>query len=195
MQEASNSHPSTTFAGLMSTLTGSPPRPAASWAEDALPEDVAVLSYEQALRAQSRWRPESPGENLFACSSAEAKAAIPTPPAERDSVAAPPGASPAKESLNPPSLKSASVTIRMSQVESEALHQRATEAGMTVSAYLRYCAMEVESLRGLVRQTTAELKEAMAAAKPTRREASLSWRQRIAGWITPWRELRQTARA
>jgi hypothetical protein len=57
-------------------------------------------------------------------------------------------------------LRSASVTIRMSKAECARLHRRAAEAGLTVSAYLRSCALEAESLRAEVKQTLAELKAA-----------------------------------
>ena len=55
-------------------------------------------------------------------------------------------------------LRSASVTIRLSKAESAKLHQRAGESGLTVSAYLRACALEAETLRAQVKQALAELK-------------------------------------
>ncbi len=63
-------------------------------------------------------------------------------------------AAPARES----DLRSASVTIRLSQAECARLHQRATEAGLTVSAYLRSCTVEADALRAQVKQALAELK-------------------------------------
>ena len=41
-------------------------------------------------------------------------------------------------------LRTASVTIRLSTAECARLHQRAAEAGLTVSAYLRSCMLEAE---------------------------------------------------
>lgn len=64
-------------------------------------------------------------------------------------------------------LKCASITIRLSQTECVQLRLRANEAGMTVSAYLRSCAFEVESLRAMVKQTMAQLRTANAPARPT----------------------------
>ncbi len=55
-------------------------------------------------------------------------------------------------------LKSASITIRMSTSECEQLRKRAAEAGLTVSAYLRSCTFEAESLRALVKETLAQLR-------------------------------------
>ena len=47
-------------------------------------------------------------------------------------------------------LKSASITIRLSKAECAQLRRRAAEAGLTVSAYLRSCTFEAESLRAEV---------------------------------------------
>ena len=47
------------FAGLLSTLASPPPDAAADtplWNESDLGEDVAMLSYERALRAHARYR-------------------------------------------------------------------------------------------------------------------------------------------
>ena len=81
-------------------------------------------------------------------------------------------------------LKSASITIRLSREECEQLRKRAAEAGLTVSAYMRSCTFEAESLRALVKETLAQLREPTRekeAAKPVVRR---SWRQRLA-WIWP----------
>lgn len=55
-------------------------------------------------------------------------------------------------------LKSTSVTVRLSRSECLQLRQRAGEAGLTVSAYLRSCTFEAESLRALVKETLAKLR-------------------------------------
>src|ERR1700677_3463737 len=47
----------------------------------------------------------------------------------------------------------------LSRAECARLHQRAAEAGLTVSAYLRSCMVEAEALRAQVKQALAELKE------------------------------------
>jgi hypothetical protein len=57
-------------------------------------------------------------------------------------------------------VKRASITIRLSEPECAQLRQRAAEAGLTVSAYLRSCAFEVETLRTQVKQTLAQLRTA-----------------------------------
>jgi hypothetical protein len=55
-------------------------------------------------------------------------------------------------------LKSASITIRLSRAECAQLRQRAAEAGLTISAYLRSCAVEAESLRAQVMDTLAQMR-------------------------------------
>ena len=59
--------------------------------------------------------------------------------------------------------RTASITIRLSEAECAQLRQRAAESGLTVSAYLRSCTLEVESLRAQVKDTLAQLR----APKPT----------------------------
>jgi hypothetical protein len=180
----SQSSPSiSSFAGLLATLASSPPSPPSDAADDAsllsssdLGEDVATLSYERALRAHARYRPanrdldrdsdwvdKSPTPAGDPGSGAHADAWIETGAggaihAAGAAVAADaaPGlqTGPARES----DLRSASVTIRLSRAECTRLHQRAAEAGLTVSAYLRSCAVEAEALREQVKQALAELR-------------------------------------
>jgi hypothetical protein len=53
----------------------------------------------------------------------------------------------------------------MSKVECAQLHRRAEEAGLSVSAYLRSCTFEAESLRAMVKETMAQLRTAKAQPK------------------------------
>jgi predicted DNA binding CopG/RHH family protein len=64
--------------------------------------------------------------------------------------------------------KSSSIHIRLSAAESAQLKQRAAEAGLTVSAYLRSCVLEAESLRAQVKQALAQLRATPIAEKPRR---------------------------
>ncbi|MGA3131629.1 MAG: hypothetical protein ABSD59_12560 [Terracidiphilus sp.] len=181
MQQAPPTQPSPTlssFAGLLATLA-SPPHEAAEeeplWNSSYLGEDVATLSYERALRAHARYRPLDHGVDH----SRDRGDRSPIPPAglgptglkmdagldssvEADAAgaAAEAGAAPAlsKGIATDRDLRSASVTIRMSKAECARLHRRAAEAGLTVSAYLRSCALEAETLRAQVKQALAELK-------------------------------------
>lgn len=141
---------------------------------EGLEDDVVCVSYEQALRSRNY---ASPGKRAgwAVASRVETKAE-----ADRDLAAPQPDRRGAESVIaadctsKPASRKSASVTVRLSQDESERLHQRAEEAGMTVSAYLRSCAFEVEALRAEVKATLTRLRSENAAtpADDTRGAAS-----------------------
>ena len=196
--------PSPTFAGLLAALAA--PAAAAAerrpaWNDDDLADDVATLSYERALRAHVRYRaadrsdrslaqPPDPGTlRIREAFPAEAALAVETSASQ----AAPPSHADAEpeathDQLTGPdrNLKCASITIRLSKAESAQLRKRAAEAGLTVSAYLRSCTFEAESLRALVRDTLAQLRTApakgdQAACVPVRR----SWMQ----WLGRFRPL------
>lgn len=66
------------------------------------------------------------------------------------------------------------ITLRMSAAECEQLRDRAAEAGLSVSAYLRSCAFEVESLRLQVKDTVAKLRDQQA--RPARQFRLWPWR-------------------
>jgi hypothetical protein len=69
----------------------------------------------------------------------------------------------------------------MSKEECAQLHKRAADAGLTVSAYLRSCTFEAESLRAMVKDTMAELRLAKAQAKPVEPTSVSS--SRLGGWL------------
>jgi hypothetical protein len=135
-------------------MAASQGRPA-PWNDEGLADDVASISYEHALRAHARVRPASAGteSELEALPPAATHPGAPHP-------AAPHPAAP---------LKTASITIRLSETECAQLRRRAAEAGLSVSAYLRSCTLEVESLRAQVKQTLSELRS--SAPKPLEHEA------------------------
>ncbi len=162
------------------------------WNSSDLGEDVVSLSYEQALRARARYR--SANRDLDWADKSQARAESPGSGARTDAsietVAA--GASDAANAVysaggaiqgdaapglqtgtaRESDLRSTSVTIRLSQVECTRLHQRAAEAGLTVSAYLRSCAVEAEALRDQVKQALAELKAGTERPKDAREQES-----------------------
>ena len=84
-------------------------------------------------------------------------------------------------------LKSSSITIRLSKTECAQLRKRAAEAGVTVSAYLRSCTFEAESLRAQVKETLAELRLASSRAEqnssPQPRQFWPRWVKRM---FPPW---------
>jgi hypothetical protein len=78
-------------------------------------------------------------------------------------------------------LKSTSITVRLSRAECLQLRTRAGEAGLTVSAYLRSCTFEAESLRALVKDTLAKLRsETPAKGQPVSAPGGRTLRQRLA---------------
>jgi hypothetical protein len=190
MQQPTASSPSPTspsFAGLLAALaapaqttgdfsgkpSSSEKRTASTWNDDDLADDVATLSYESALKAHARYRPTDqsltqlldPVPFCFEEASSALPAAIPQPALRR---AANPEPEPSRLHAAPVerNLKDASITIRMSKEECAQLHRRAAEAGLTVSAYLRSCTFEAESLRTMVKDTMAQLRSVQTQAKP-----------------------------
>ena len=187
------------------------------WSDDGLEDDVATLSYERALRAHARYRnPDplaqdaDPGPNRF---DEPLPAAPAIPRAANRSIASPESGTIFDPIANPEAaadrfqsrqfernLKSASITIRLSKVECAQLHKRAADAGLTVSAYLRSCTFEAESLRAMVKDTLAQLRSAKAEAKPVDPEpVRRSWLGGAAHWLarllTPWHGRQRIARA
>lgn len=192
--------PSPSFAGVLASLAAPASRSRSPWNDDALADDVAVLSYESALRAHARYRPadEPPVAPLPPAKSLAEAPQVPSEPVPAGS----PEAHPISGRPFQPvelKLKTASVTIRMSEAERDQLLRRAGEAGMTVSAYLRSCTFEAESLRAMVKQTLAQLRSAKAALEtsaapqpspgirvPAPGPLSAPF-LRLLHWFAPWR--------
>ena len=192
MQQPAEIPPSPNFAGLLASLAAPAQKSASAWsgerADDGLEDDFATLSYERALRAHARYRTAGPADQSLTQAADPDLIPLPTDvhkPAPETPQTAPTSRQP--ETVSPPAtdsehkLKCASVTIRLSQAECAQLRNRAAEAGLTVSAYLRSCTFEAESLRAMVKDTLARLRtgapvEEPAVCAPTRR----SWFSRVA---------------
>jgi len=129
------------FAKVLAGFTASGKKPPESDL-DGLEDDIATFSYEQDLRTHPAPRTA-------------------TAPAARTASAS--QESPAVSASGQKARRAASVTVRLSASEAEQLHLRAAEAGITVSAYMRSCAFEVDALRAEVKSTVAELRAATAA--------------------------------
>jgi hypothetical protein len=156
------------FAGLLADFAAQEKKFPPVRDEDGLADDVATLTYEHALRAHARYRPAAdPPLNL-----AEQRADAP----RHETSAAQSGRRPCPSPQSPGVRKNSSVTVRLTHEEDVQLRQRAAEAGLTVSAYLRSCAFEVEALRSQVKQTLAELRSAQITAT-----SDSGWRR-----ILPW---------
>jgi Mobilization protein NikA len=120
--------------------------------DDGLADDIAILSYEGTVRRQTSRVHAGPAQASLAQASLD--------PTEVDIRG--PGAQ-GKDSAHPedePDRKSASITIRISQAECAQLRKRADQASLTVSAYMRSCVLEAETLRAQVKEALAELRAA-----------------------------------
>jgi hypothetical protein len=185
MQSPAHIAPNSSFAGLLATLTEP------GWNDDALEDDVATLSYERALRTHARYKSADPTDRsltqaadpapshfdeVFAAS-ADRAAEIPRP-APVSAAGAESGTVPNRSAVFDRNLKNASITIRLSQGECAQLKSRAAEAGITVSAYLRSCTFEAESLRAQVKETLAQLRAASSSPRRFRFGRLLPFLQR-----------------
>ena len=180
MEQPAQTAPSataSTFAGLLASLAAPAQKNAPAWNDDDLADDVATLSYESALKVHARYRPTDQSltqlPDLVPFCFDEVPASTPQPAPRIAAYPAPRATANPQPEFNrlPPvqaerNLKDASITIRMSQAECAQLHRRAAEAGLTVSAYLRSCTFEAESLRAMVKDAMAQLRSAQTQAKP-----------------------------
>jgi len=143
------------FASLLASLTA-PRRGSEDLLDDIPDEDVSTISYEQALRAHTRYRRPEPSP----AQADEVDLSAPKPPQSVQITEW-------VDSDISPSLavnrKAASITLRMSRTECAQLRRRAADAGLTVSAYLRSCIFEVESLRAQVKEALEQLRSTNAA--------------------------------
>jgi hypothetical protein len=207
-----------------------------AWHDDELEDDVATLSYERALSARSQYLKSVSADptDRSLLQPAELRPG-PVHDCEDSFVGSPPDKPEAtqrslpyssahfqpKSSVHLPSafennLKSASITIRLSEVESVQLRQRAAEAGLTISAYLRSCTFEAESLRAQVKEALAQLRSApsspegsgakKAAVNPAGPSSSRStvsrgsepgrsWFEWIWAILPPWHSRQRAVRA
>lgn len=174
-------NPSTSFAGLLAALTTArtrttqrsvPASPSSHFLADNLEDDVATLTYERALQNHARYRSNEPVSTSAFPQASQAASEAPSQPG-KESKAAPKlvTAQSLSSSIDrslPHVKKTASVTLRMSPAEFSQLQQRATEANLSVSAYLRSCTFEAEALRAQVKQAIAELRDHPAGTQPSR---------------------------
>ena len=203
MQEPAESSPSfsaASFARVLASLAAPEPEPvrepepASAPDRDAFAEDICTLSYEQALRAHARYRPADVAElprpraagsaqhrRSEAASPRNAVSASPVSQTRQAPVA--PKTTKRRSTVPRESRKSASITIRLSEAEGAQLRARAAEAGLTVSAYLRSCAFEVEALRTQVKQALIEFRSTASTEEQSPPQRAFSplptWRARL----------------
>ncbi len=155
-----------------------------SWIDEGLADDVASISYEHALRTHARPRRPDLSPDLLP---------LPGLPSDRVSESGPAASTPPQpvritewvpddqRAALAPNRKSSSVTLRLSPRECEQVHARAADAGLTVSAYLRSCIFEVETLR-------VQVKEALAHLRPgSVPDAATQWTEPLAATPKDWR--------
>ena len=190
----------TGFASPAAKLSSSVP----SSVDDGLEDDIATISYEQALRTHARGRSTHPSGpppgSVDASGTSQRKPPASVPITEwQPQAQAPPVTVPTLSNSLEARRKSASITIRLSPSECAQLHGRAAAAELTVSAYLRSCVFEAESLRAQVKEALAQLRPAdllgaaTAASSPAPGNSTLqpTWRSRL---LPPWkRATSQTA--
>ena len=167
------------------------------WCEDGLGDDIATISYEQALRTHTRHHSES-----IAMPTQPENNPLPTsthnqPLVDLSASSAP---SPRTHELSAlPALdarRSSSITIRLSKEECDQIHARAAEAQLTVSAYLRSCVLEADQLRAQVKQMLVQIRAVQSAQGPP--ATSSASRQKSPTWplsFVRWCLLRRSTQA
>lgn len=153
------------FASLLASLTGSTQIATDTWDDSTLAEDVATISYEQALRSHRRVPSTEMPTEFEVEDTAESPATKPHPPTSRKNC------------------KSASITIRLTREEEAQLRERAAAAQLTISAYLRSCIFEAESLRAQVKEALSQIRT-NAHVETSKSPAPSSWRTRL---LPQWR--------
>jgi hypothetical protein len=167
MQAPAAAPPSPTtrsFAGLLADYAAPEKKFPPARDLDGLADDIATLSYEHALRTHARYH----AAVVLAAPELHQQPSLFTSQAPPE-----PGPEPAANVR-----KCASITVRLTSEENDRLRGRAAEAGISISAYLRACAFEVESLRAEVKQTISQLRRTETQSAP----APVTLWSRIAPW-------------
>lgn len=191
------------FASILAAFAAPARKSQSDWDDAGLADDVATLSYEQALRNHARYRPagDLPPEQ-DAEEERHQQKKLPSKPIVAAELLSSQHANLAEVSAaggRPAALdearKVSSITVRLSKAECAQLHQRAAEAGLTISAYLRFCTCEVETLRAQVKEALAQLRP--DAAKEERRPDSVDFATTHSAWsrlVSRWKSRGSAAR-
>lgn len=166
--QAAPEKPSGSFASVLASFAGRLPRD--SWDDSALADDVAILTYEQALRSTRRPRmPETATNRAFE---------------KGGQISLSESSPPKSEQSEGKKQRSASITIRVTAEEHAQLHERAAAAQLSVSAYLRSCILEAESLRGQVKEALAQMQSAQKHISCSTVRTSSGWRNwQLPAWL------------
>lgn len=188
------------FAHVLARLAAKIDQSAGADERDALADDVVTLSYAEALQRGRQRHSRAAAASEASLTELQNKEKdsqeLSDGPREPNDLRA--GAACGEDREAPGrdragKRKIASLTVRMSGAECAQVHARAAEAGMTVSAYLRSCVFEAESLRTQVKQALAEMRsgagtvDTNAAERPNAhveagRSSARGWRTRLARW-------------
>lgn len=160
------------FASLLASLTGVPQKRNDTWDDSTLADDVTTISYEQALRAHRRVPLTETLTVNEVSDLVESSAAQTFPPPSRRY------------------RKNASITIRLTKEEEAQLRERAAAAQLTISAYLRSCIFEAESLRAQVKEALTQMRAGTVSdshvPQEPRTKPADDWRARfLPRWSRP----------
>ncbi len=118
--------------------------------------DISLLSYESALRRPAPAPDDSLSNYTFPNVSLPGQPSRPIPQAAGHALSG--QLIPISQFDQDSSRKRCTISIRLSLEEIELLRLRACESGVSVSAYIRSCVLEADSLRAQVKQAIAGLR-------------------------------------
>jgi hypothetical protein len=158
------------FASLLASFTAPRQKSSEIWDDSALLDDVTTISYEQALRSHRRVPAPASAQSPMLEDPSFASTAVSTTVSE----------------AGIKHRKTASITIRLTKTEEAQLHERAAAAQLSISAYLRSCIFEAESLRAQVKEALSQMKAAPAREAQEQPKPPSNWRTRLLpGWSRP----------
>jgi len=137
-----------------------------SWDDSSLADDVAVLTYEEALHSTRQARITKPATDPMLDDPAKANPAYCAV-----------GKSKRRDAER--KQRNATVTIRLTNEEQAQLHARAAAARLSISAYLRSCIFEAESLRSQVKAALAEMQSTQSTPSASGLKGLVNWRRRL----------------
>lgn len=137
------------------------------WDDTALADDVVTLTYEQALGSARQARFPEPATKPLLDNKARK-------PAESNLQPRKP-----QYSKGTKQQRTASITLRVTAEEQTRLHERAIAAQLSVSAYLRSCIFEAESLRTQVKEALEQMQRTQTNTEVLTRKGIPYWRKRL----------------
>jgi len=172
LTDAAPQKPTGSFAALLASITGCAKKGCDEWDDSELADDVTTISYEQALRAHRRVR-----SSAFATETLHEE--FPAPAVVSSTLN--------RNAAGEKERKIASITLRLTTPEHAQLQERAAAAHLSVSAYLRSCIFEAESLRSQVKEALSQIRASTSVEPaPSGRELPASARHRPFHFFPRW---------